>query len=89
MAKKIDARILDKTHLGFFTKSSIVNMFEREEFVLENICGIDAELGVPNVSRRWWRVYKLADTVSFGRIDDIGFLQFAGVAKPADDSSIQ
>jgi 2-polyprenyl-3-methyl-5-hydroxy-6-metoxy-1,4-benzoquinol methylase len=37
----VDYGILDKTHLRFFTRSSIVNMFEREGFAIDSICGIN------------------------------------------------
>ena len=37
-----DAGVLDRTHLRFFTKSSMVDMFEREGFALEKVCGINA-----------------------------------------------
>jgi len=77
-----DSGILDRTHLRFFTKSSIVGMFEREGFALESIAGINAYLGTPQPSKRLWTAYKLANAFLAGRIGDMKFLQFAVVAKP-------
>jgi len=77
-----DCGILDKTHLRFFTKSSIRTMFESEEFTLQSICGINAYWGLPNVSTRLWRAYRLANAISLGSIDEMKFLQFVVVARP-------
>jgi SAM-dependent methyltransferase len=77
-----DAGILDKTHLRFFTKSSIVNLFEREEYALQSVCGINPYLGTPNASTRLWRAYRLANALFLGKFADMKFLQFAVVAKP-------
>jgi 2-polyprenyl-3-methyl-5-hydroxy-6-metoxy-1,4-benzoquinol methylase len=78
-----DSGVLDRTHLRFFTKSSIVKMFEGEGFALENICGINAYRGVPNVRRRLWLLYKLANALSLRKLDDMKFQQFAVVARPS------
>jgi 2-polyprenyl-3-methyl-5-hydroxy-6-metoxy-1,4-benzoquinol methylase len=78
-----DAGVLDKTHLRFFTKSSIVDMFEREGFALERICGINAYRGIPNVRRRLWLLYRLANSLFLNKFEDMKFQQFAVVAKLA------
>jgi SAM-dependent methyltransferase len=75
-----DAGVLDRTHLRFFTKSSIVNMFEHEGFALKRICGINAFGGIPNVRARLWLLYRLANAICLGRFDDMKFQQFAVVA---------
>jgi 2-polyprenyl-3-methyl-5-hydroxy-6-metoxy-1,4-benzoquinol methylase len=75
-----DSGVLDKTHLRFFTKSSIVNMFEREGYALEEICGINVQRD--NVSRRLWAAYAVTNALSLGKFTDLRFLQFAVVAKP-------
>jgi 2-polyprenyl-3-methyl-5-hydroxy-6-metoxy-1,4-benzoquinol methylase len=77
-----DSGVLDRTHLRFFTKSSIVNMFEREGFALEKVSGINEYKGIPNVRRRVWTLYKLANVLCLRKFDDMRFQQFAIVAKP-------
>jgi 2-polyprenyl-3-methyl-5-hydroxy-6-metoxy-1,4-benzoquinol methylase len=78
-----DAGVLDRTHLRFFTKSSVVDMFEREGFALERISGINAYAGIPNVRWRLWLLYKLMNVLSLGALGDMKFQQFAVVARPA------
>ena len=75
-----DSGVLDKTHLRFFTKSSIVDMFEREGYALEEICGINLQRDC--VSRRLWAAYAVANALFLGKFTDLRFLQFAVVAKP-------
>jgi 2-polyprenyl-3-methyl-5-hydroxy-6-metoxy-1,4-benzoquinol methylase len=76
----VDSGILDKTHLRFFTRSSIENMFEREGFAIDSICGINA-CSAPNGIRRlkWW-AFRLVK-----RFDDMRFMQFAVVARPMNE----
>jgi 2-polyprenyl-3-methyl-5-hydroxy-6-metoxy-1,4-benzoquinol methylase len=78
-----DAGVLDRTHLRFFTKSSIVDMFEREGFALESVSGINAYRGIPNVRRRLWLLYRLANALLFSKFEDMKFQQFAIVARLA------
>ena len=75
-----DSGVLDKTHLRFFTKSSIIAMFEREGFKLETVCGINANCGTPEASRKAWRLYRIVNALCFKMFDDMKFLQFAVVA---------
>jgi len=76
-----DSGVMDRTHLRFFTKSSIVSMFEAEGFEVDSVCGINAYSGIPNVTRPLWAAYKLANLLLFGGIGDMKFQQFAVVAK--------
>jgi 2-polyprenyl-3-methyl-5-hydroxy-6-metoxy-1,4-benzoquinol methylase len=77
-----NAGVLDKTHLRFFTKSSLVNMFEREGYSLQTVVGINAYVGTPSTSRRLWRAYRVVNALFIGKFDDMRFLQFAVVARP-------
>ena len=76
-----DAGVLDRTHLRFFTKSSMVDMFEREGFALKKVCGINAFSGIPSVRMRLWLLYRLANALFLGKFDDMKFQQFAVVAR--------
>lgn len=67
--------ILDNTHLRFFTKKSIIRMFDDCGYSLIQIKGINSSRG-----RKW----KLLNTLSLGKINDSQFLQFACVAKKKD-----
>jgi len=71
-----DAGILDKTHLRFFTKKSIAEMFESLGYRILHLEGIN-----PTPS---WRV-KLFDFATFGLLSDTRYLQFACVAQPASN----
>jgi 2-polyprenyl-3-methyl-5-hydroxy-6-metoxy-1,4-benzoquinol methylase len=76
-----DAGVLDKTHLRFFTKSSIVKMFQSEGYSLESICGINAYGSPPGAGRRLRRAHQLANALFLGKFGDMKFPQFAVVAK--------
>jgi 2-polyprenyl-3-methyl-5-hydroxy-6-metoxy-1,4-benzoquinol methylase len=78
-----DAGVLDRTHLRFFTRSSIANMFMREGFALERISGINPYAGIPNVRWRLWILYKLVNGLALGKFGDMRFQQFALVARDA------
>lgn len=67
-----DSGILDRTHLRFFTESSIKNMFGRLGFTMEEMKGIN---------RNWRRLPRFLNLVTFGLISDTLFLQFAVRAK--------
>jgi 2-polyprenyl-3-methyl-5-hydroxy-6-metoxy-1,4-benzoquinol methylase len=78
-----DCGVLDKTHLRFFTRSSIASMFERQGFTLESLTGLNPFKGVPNASLTLWRAYRIASALCLGKFDDMRYQQFAVVAKPA------
>lgn len=68
-----DSGILDQTHLRFFTKKSIVDMFQAAGYKMEKICGIN-----PTKSRN----YRIFNFILLGSISDMKYLQFACVARP-------
>jgi hypothetical protein len=65
--------ILDRTHLRFFTKHSIADMFKEAGYEVERIDGIN-----PFGS---WK-FSLLNLLLLGHIDDMRFEQFACVARP-------
>lgn len=68
-----DAGIMDKTHLRFFTRKSILEMFASLGFRILRIEGLS-----PTPS---WRV-ALFNRCTFGAFEDTRYLQFACVAQP-------
>lgn len=76
-----DCGVLDKTHLRFFTKSSMLKMFHTEGYGVKSIDGINPYKGIPNVSSCLWRSYRIANALSFGRLSDLKFQQFVVIAE--------
>jgi SAM-dependent methyltransferase len=68
-----DAGIMDKTHLRFFTKASIVDMFDSLGYKILKLQGIN---GIDS-----WK-FSLLNSLSFGYLSDTRYLQFACVATP-------
>ena len=77
-----DCGVLDRTHVRFFTKSSIVAMFKTEGYAVRSISGINSRKGIPAASRRLWRAYEALNLLSFRKFEDLKFQQFAIVAQP-------
>ncbi len=71
--KYVNAGILDKTHLRFFTQKSIVDMFETLGFEIMRMEGIN-----PIESRR----FSILNFLLLGYLSDARYLQFACVVKP-------
>jgi 2-polyprenyl-3-methyl-5-hydroxy-6-metoxy-1,4-benzoquinol methylase len=70
-----DTGILDRTHLRFFTKKSIVRIFDECNFRIEKIVGLNA------VKLNWKARIFLAMLRSLGQCDDCKFLQFGVLSK--------
>jgi len=68
----VDEGILDRTHLRFFTRSSLPGLFRDAGFTVERIQGIN-----PTGSLK----FKLVDALTLGRWADMRWLQFACVAR--------
>ena len=69
----VNAGILDKTHLRFFTKNSIIDMFNSLDFKILRIEGIN-----PLKSKK----IMILNWLSLGHLSDIKYMQFACVVKP-------
>ncbi len=71
-----DAGILDRTHLRFFTKKSIISMFNNLNYELKVIKGIQAT--------KFWMFLPI-NIITFGFFSDSRYIQFACVAKPKNN----
>ena len=67
-----DEGILDRTHLRFFTRSSMVRLFEEAGYPVESTQGIN-----PTGSLK----FKVVNLLTLGRWADMRYLQFACVAR--------
>ncbi|MFC1795952.1 class I SAM-dependent methyltransferase [Pseudomonadota bacterium] len=73
-----DAGVMDKTHLRFFTRKSIIGLFAQSGYDIVAIDGINKTW---KKSVRWMVV----NALSLGRFEDCVFPQFAVVATPASN----
>ena len=71
-----DEGILDRTHLRFFTRSSMIALFEDGGFAVESVVGIN-----PTGSLK----FKLINGLTLGRWSDMRYLQFAIRARVRGD----
>lgn len=62
-----DSGIMDNTHLRFFTKKSMVRMFERAGFNVAKISGVFPSVGLK---------YRVANALTLGWLSDAKFVQF-------------
>ena len=69
--KYADAGILDKTHIRFFTKKSIIRIFDECGYKIIKIQGIN---GMKSLR------FKILNILSFGFLKETSYLQFAVVA---------
>lgn len=77
-----DFGILDRTHLRFFTRNSIEPLFAEAGFSVEKLEGINQFWTVHREETPRWRVFRIINRLTRGRINDMSFLQFAVVARP-------
>lgn len=69
-----DEGIRDRTHLRFFTRASMRELFEQAGYRLRHQMGINPT--------RSWR-FRLCNLLCLGGLDEMRYLQFACVAEPA------
>lgn len=73
-----DEGILDRTHLRFFTRSSMIALFADCGFTVESVTGIN-----PTGSLK----FKLVNLLTLGRWSDMRYLQFAIRARAGEESA--
>lgn len=71
--------ILDRTHLRFFTKKSIVKTFENLGYQISTIEGINLLEDEHPYQRK---KFKILNTIFLNHLEDMNYLQFAIVAHP-------
>lgn len=68
-----DSGVLDITHLRFFTKNSIIDMFKSLDYEILTLKGIHKTSS--------WN-FKIWNLITLGNISDAGYLQFACIVRP-------
>jgi SAM-dependent methyltransferase len=74
--------ILDRTHLRFFTRLSIAELFQEAGYQVCELQGIRPFYD-PDGDDDLWRYFKVLSIFTLGRINDMKFLQYAVRARPA------
>jgi len=72
-----DNGVMDRTHLRFFTKKSMINMFEDLNYEVISIQGLKP---TPSVG------FHILNTLTLGYIKDCKYIQYALVARPKTES---
>jgi 2-polyprenyl-3-methyl-5-hydroxy-6-metoxy-1,4-benzoquinol methylase len=73
--------ILDETHLRFFTRLSIIRLFQEAGFTIQRIDGINSFHSLGPDDPSLWRRYYLFSWLPIPGIKDMRYQQFAIVAK--------
>ena len=73
--------ILDRTHLRFFTRSSIEEFFTANGFQITRLEGINAYLQTRDDDRPIWKYYRYVSRLPNRHFHDLRYLQFAVVAQ--------
>ena len=76
----VDSGILDRTHLRFFTKKSILSTFTNLGYEIETLAGINS---LEKYDAYYMRKFNFLNFLSFRKIEDMRWMQFAVVAKPS------
>lgn len=76
-----DSGTLDRTHLRFFTRQTIEEMFQSTGYEIVAIEGIHPFHG-GSEEDSLWRYFKILNLLTFGRIGDMKFLQYGVRAIP-------
>lgn len=69
--------IMDRTHLRFFTKKSIMRMFEESGYEIVKIEGFD-----PKFALKHHVAFFIANVLTLGHVKDWKYIQFAVQARP-------
>lgn len=89
-----DCGILDRTHLRFFTKKSMIKMFFDLGYTIDLIEGINSFFSLSTLQRRPKKklllklIFRLFNFVLLQRVTDMEYQQFAIIARPNTSNSI-
>jgi SAM-dependent methyltransferase len=78
-----DCGVLDRTHLRFFTRSSIGEFFRANGFKIVQLDGINEYMFTRNDDQPIWKHYRIVSRLPNRHFHDMRFLQFAVVAEAA------
>jgi len=70
--KYLEAGVMDKTHLRFFTRKSMIRLFEENGFFVETVEGIN---------RHYFKYFELLNLMTFNWLSDMRYPQYVIVAK--------
>ena len=73
--------ILDRTHLRFFTRQGIGQLFEAAGFTLERLDGINDFVDMHDGDRRLWKYYRLVGWLPNPHVRDMRYLQYSVIAR--------
>jgi 2-polyprenyl-3-methyl-5-hydroxy-6-metoxy-1,4-benzoquinol methylase len=77
-----DAGTLDQTHLRFFTRKTVEELFAASGYQITSITGINAHFNNVSGDGRLWHYFKLLNALTLGYLNDTSFLQYAVLARP-------
>lgn len=77
-----DAGILDRTHLRFFTRQTVAELFQETGYEICELQTIQPFLTMDRRDYGVWRYYKLFNILTLGWISDMKFFRYAVRARP-------
>lgn len=73
---------MDRTHLRFFTKQSIKDLFREAGYRITRLTGINRYAVNSKDEYKLWRYFKVLQKLAPWLFEDMAYLQFAVVASP-------
>jgi 2-polyprenyl-3-methyl-5-hydroxy-6-metoxy-1,4-benzoquinol methylase len=78
----VDEGILDRTHIRFFTRQTIEELFRDTGYRISLLTGINPFFGMSGGGGHW-RYFKLLNLLTLGQVSDMKYLQYAVRAERA------
>lgn len=83
----VDSGILDHTHIRFFTRSTLAELFRDAGYRIDTLAGVNRYTVNSPDENSLWRYQKILQLIWPRRFDDTAYLQFAIVAVPTANNS--